>query len=53
MGAIDWGIKTILASDALCSSSDEAHDALMEFYQGKLGEQLETANTKTILRDWR
>jgi len=34
MGAIDWGFRTILATDALCSSSDEAHDALMEFYQG-------------------
>jgi nicotinamidase-related amidase len=53
MGAIDWGFRTILATDALCSSSDEAHDALMEFYQGRLGEQLETASAETILRNWR
>ena len=53
MGAIDWGFRTILATDALCSSSDEAHDALMEFYQGRLGEQLETATAETILRNWR
>jgi nicotinamidase-related amidase len=53
MGAIDWGFRTILATDALCSSSDEAHDALMAFYQGRLGEQLETASAETILRNWR
>ena len=53
MGAIDRGFRTILATDALCSSSDEAHDALMEFYQGRLGEQLETASAETILRNWR
>jgi nicotinamidase-related amidase len=53
MGAIDWGFRTILATDALCSSSDEAHDALMEFYQGRLSEQLETATVETILRHWR
>lgn len=52
MGAIDWGFRTILATDALCSSSDEAHDALMAFYQGRLGEQLETATAETILKNW-
>lgn len=53
MGAIDWGFRTILATDALCSSSDEARDALMEFYQDRLSEQLETATVETILRHWR
>jgi hypothetical protein len=51
MGAIDWGFRTIIVTDALCSSSDEAHDALMAFYQSRLGEQLETASAGTILRN--
>lgn len=53
MGAIDWGFRTVVVTDALCSSSDEAHDALMEFYRGRLGEQLEIATADTVLRNWR
>lgn len=52
MGAIDWGFRTVLVTDAVCSSSDEAHDALMEFYRGRLGEQLEIASCATVLRNW-
>jgi nicotinamidase-related amidase len=53
MGAIDWGFRTIVVTDAVCSSSDEAHDALMEFYRGRLSEQLEIASADTVLRNWR
>ena len=53
LGAIDWGFRTILVTDTLCSSSDQAHDALMQFYEGRLGHQLETASTETILGLWR
>jgi nicotinamidase-related amidase len=27
LGAIDWGFRVILVTDALCSSADETHDA--------------------------
>ena len=53
MAAIDWGFRTVVVTDALCSSSDEAHDALMEFYRGRLGEQLEVATVDNVLRSWR
>jgi nicotinamidase-related amidase len=53
MGAIDWGFRTVLVTDAVCSSSDEAHDALMEFYHGRLGEQLEIATAENVLSNWR
>ncbi len=53
MGAIDWGLWTIVVTDAVCSSSDEAHDALMEFYRGRFGEQLEIATAENVLRNWR
>jgi nicotinamidase-related amidase len=29
LGAIDWGFRVILVTDALCSSADETHDATM------------------------
>jgi nicotinamidase-related amidase len=53
LGAIDWGFRTVLVTDALCSSSDATHDALMTFYQGRLNQQLETATTEDILNTWR
>ena len=53
LGSIDWGFRTILVTDALCSSSDQAHDALMQFYEGRLEHQLETVSTESILDLWR
>jgi nicotinamidase-related amidase len=42
----------VLASDALCSSSDKTHDALMTLYSERFSEQIETAETETILAAW-
>ncbi|MDW6023156.1 isochorismatase family cysteine hydrolase [Mesorhizobium sp. BAC0120] len=52
LGAIDRGYRVVLVTDALCSSSDEAHDALMTFYHQRLSQQVETADTKTVLSNW-
>lgn len=32
LGAVDRGYRVVVATDALCSSSDEAHDASMTVY---------------------
>jgi nicotinamidase-related amidase len=32
LGAVDWGFRVILVTDALCSSADETHDAMMDVY---------------------
>jgi nicotinamidase-related amidase len=32
LGAIDRGYRVVIATDALCSSSDETHDASLELY---------------------
>jgi len=53
LGAIDRGYRVIVATDALCSSSDAAHDAAMRIYHDRFTEQVETACTEAILRDWR
>ncbi|QEL26816.1 cysteine hydrolase [Bosea sp. F3-2] len=53
LGAVDRGLRVILVTDALCSSSDETHDALMELYLSRFSEQVEVARTEEILDGWR
>jgi nicotinamidase-related amidase len=53
MDAVDHGYRVVLARDALCSSSDETHDALMTLYHRRFAEQIETAETEEILMAWR
>jgi nicotinamidase-related amidase len=52
LGAIDWGFRVILVTDALCSSADETHDAIMNIYLNRFGEQVETVTSETILANW-
>ena len=39
-------------TDALCSSADETHDAMMNVYTNRFGEQVETVTTDTLLESW-
>ncbi len=52
LGAVDWGFRVILVTDALCSSSDATHDAMMEIYMNRFGQQIETVPTEMILGCW-
>jgi len=52
LGAIDWGFRVILVQDALCSSADETHDAMMDIYMSRFAEQVETVATETLLEHW-
>lgn len=53
LGAVDAGFPVILVRDAVCSSSDEGHDALMRIYTGRYGEQIEVACAEAVLARWR
>jgi nicotinamidase-related amidase len=53
MGAIDRGYRVIIVVDAVCSSSDETHDALMTLYAQRYSQQVETVDTATLLEAWR
>lgn len=53
LGAIDRGFRVILVTDALCSSSDATHDALMELYLNRFSQQVEVARTEEVLDRWR
>ena len=53
LGAIDRGFRVIIATDAICGSADETHDAAMTLYASRFGEQVEIASTEEILASWR
>jgi nicotinamidase-related amidase len=53
LGAVDRGYRVVVATDALCSSTDETHDAMMTLYHNRYGQQVETVTTDTILDTWR
>ena len=52
LGAVDRGYRIIVVTDALCSSSDEAHDAMLTLYHGRYGQQVETVTTDILLQSW-
>ena len=52
LGAIDWGFRVILVTDALCSSADETHDSMMNVYMNRFGEQVECVTVETLLESW-
>jgi len=53
LGAVDHGYRVILARDAVCSSSDEAHDALLGLYRKRFDIQIELSESAEILDAWR
>jgi nicotinamidase-related amidase len=52
LGAVDRGYRIVIVTDALCSSSDEAHDAMMTLYHMRYGQQVETVDTEMVLACW-
>ncbi|RUV53460.1 MAG: cysteine hydrolase [Mesorhizobium sp.] len=53
LGAIDHGFRTVLVTDAICSSADQTHDALMELYRSRFSEQVEAVRIEEVLENWR
>lgn len=52
LGAVDLGYRVVLATDAVCSSSDATHEALLTLYRERFSQQIETADAETILANW-
>lgn len=52
LGAVDLGYRVVLAKDALCSSSDAAHDSAIDLYHQRYRGQVEPLDTDTILCGW-
>jgi nicotinamidase-related amidase len=53
LGAVDHGYRVVLPVDAMCSSSDRTHDALLTLYRERFSQQIETVDTATVLSNWR
>ena len=52
LDAVDYGFRVVLATDAICSSSDRTHDALMTLYHHRFSEQIETVTSEAIIDAW-
>lgn len=52
LDAVDLGLRVILVRDAVCSSSDAGHDALLALFRRRYSEQVETTDAQTILELW-
>jgi nicotinamidase-related amidase len=52
IGAVDRGLRVILVADAVCSSTDDTHDAIMELYRRRYGVQIETITTHALMKIW-
>jgi nicotinamidase-related amidase len=52
LAAVDHGFRVVIAADALCSSTDSTHDALLTVYHERFGQQIEVAETAALLRQW-
>ena len=52
LGAVDHGYRVIIVTDAVCSSSDEGHDSLLKLYHERYSQQIETADSETVLSLW-
>ena len=52
LDAVDLGIGVTVVTDAVCSSSDDGHNALMMLYRNRYSLQIETARTDEILATW-
>jgi nicotinamidase-related amidase len=53
LGAVDLGFRVVIVEDALCSSSDAGHDALMTMYRMRLHEQIDVLSVSELFDLWR
>ena len=53
LDAVDLGFRVIVVEDALCSSFDEGHDALMTLYRNRFSEQIELMTQAHVFELWR
>jgi nicotinamidase-related amidase len=51
--AVDLGFRVVIVEDALCSSSDAGHDALMTLYRNRFAEQIELIKAEELTSLWR
>jgi nicotinamidase-related amidase len=53
LSAIDLGFRVVIVEDALCSSSDVGHDALMTMYRTRFHCQIDLVTAEELPQYWR
>jgi nicotinamidase-related amidase len=53
LGAVDLGYRTVLVQDAVCSSSDESHDSMLELFCNRYGQHVEVGTAADVAELWR
>ena len=53
LNAVDLGFRVVIVEDALCSSFDAGHDALMTLYRNRFSEQIELIKAEQLTSLWR
>jgi len=53
LDAVNIGFRVVIVKNALCSSSDEGHDALMTMYQLRFSEQIDLVTSEGLREIWR
>jgi nicotinamidase-related amidase len=53
LAAVDLGYRIIVVKNALCSSADESHDALIGLYARRFDLQIELADADELLALWK
>jgi nicotinamidase-related amidase len=52
LDGVDEGYRVVLVTDALCSSSDAGHDALMTLFGERFSLQVELTTAEAVLSAW-
>jgi len=52
LDAVDRGLGVVLVEDALCSSSDAGHEALMTMYRTRMQEQILLVSSGELFETW-
>jgi nicotinamidase-related amidase len=53
LDAVNIGFRVVIVEDALCSSSDAGHDALMTMYRLRFNEQIDLVKAEQLADVWR
>ncbi|MDF0521225.1 cysteine hydrolase [Bradyrhizobium yuanmingense] len=53
LSAVDLGFRIVIIEDALCSSSDVGHDALMTMYRTRFHGQVDLVTAEELAEVWR
>lgn len=53
LSAVDLGFRVVIVEDALCSSSDVGHDALMTMYRTRFHGQVDLVTAEELVEFWR